>query len=89
MDNLSHMTLHKTRGGMKVKHMLHGYLQPSQEHDFPMPKDRITLPGGHVLTHIAKHMGIPHMVEGAKEEQMEEKIAPGIHKEVAAMEEQD
>lgn len=76
--DLSHLIVRKTTDGHQVRHMLHGYKQPAAEHNFSMPKDRVTLPGGHVLTHIAQHLGIPHEVE----ERAEEKIAPGIHERV-------
>lgn len=48
-----------------------GYKEPEThvfaKHDGPKPQ----LPEGHVLHHIAKHMGIPHEVMGAAEEREE------------------
>ncbi|HEX3941593.1 MAG TPA: hypothetical protein VHX11_08945 [Acidobacteriaceae bacterium] len=62
MEQLAHVIIQKVGDGHQVKHMLHGFKQPASEHKFPMPKNRVVLPAGHVLTHLAQHLGIPHQV---------------------------
>ena len=67
---LDHLRMEEAEnGGHVVEHHFesgNGYHEP-ETHVFSKPLDgdaKPQLPEGHVLTHIAKHMGIPHEVIG-------------------------
>ena len=77
-------------GGHTVTHHFQGFEHPPEgPHVFAASDQVVEVPEGHVLHHIAKHLNIPHTVIGAddpEEEQLEEKIAPGIHAKVTKAE---
>jgi hypothetical protein len=63
---------------------------PEGPHIFPKTEEKQPVIEGSLFHHLAKHLHIPHEVvgkEGEEEEELEEKIAPGIHEKVAKAEE--
>jgi hypothetical protein len=68
MKQLSHLQVHEMPlgTGHVVRHMHASYQHPMAEHKFPTMAAEIHLPAGHVLQHIAEHMGIPHKVTAAE-----------------------
>lgn len=59
---LSHLHVEETEnGGHIVTHHFSSGHEP-EIHAFPEPKGEVAIPEGHVLEHIAQHMGVPHHV---------------------------
>lgn len=74
---LDHLRIEKAEnGGHLVEHYFEsgtGTYREPETHVFAEPSGtKPSLPQGHVLHHIAKHMGIPHEVIGKGSEQSEE-----------------
>ena len=70
---MDHLRMHKAEnGGHVVEHHFQGFEHPpEQAFAGDMPTEKVELPKGHVLQHIAEHMQIPHSVIEAKEESAE------------------
>jgi hypothetical protein len=67
---LDHLRVYESdNGGHAVEHHFGPYGSADEElHTFPKPVGKPSLPKGHVLTHIAKAMHIPHEVVSAEKE---------------------
>jgi hypothetical protein len=50
-------------GGHLVEHHHTSYEHPPEQHVFGAHVEKVALPEGHVLHHIAKHINIPHTVQ--------------------------
>ena len=55
-------------GGHLLEHHFSSYEHPAEQHVFGPTTEKVELPKGHPLQHIAEHMHIPHTVRGAQEE---------------------
>ena len=55
-------------GGHLMEHHFTSYDHPAESHVFGPMTDKVALPKGHPLQHIAEHMHIPHSVVEAKQE---------------------
>lgn len=58
---VSHLEVHPSMGGGHAVHVVHthGYEHPPMVKEFEGPHEPVSLPKGHVLGHLAEHMGIP------------------------------
>ena len=67
---MDHMRVMKAEnGGHMVEHHFQGFDHPPEQgFAGSAPTEEVALPKGHVLQHIAEHMGIPHSVVEAKAE---------------------
>ena len=88
-------------GGHTVHHHFTSFEHPPEgPHIFPEMEGKHPVVKGSLFHHLAKHLNIPHSIIEEKEpemaekeqdpmeEEMEEKVSPGIHKKVAKMEEE-
>ncbi len=66
---LDHMRIEESEnGGHAVTHHFTSFEHPPELHTFAQPGEEVELPEGHVLQHVAKHLGIPHSVIEEKEQ---------------------
>jgi hypothetical protein len=73
--DMHHMHMMKTGEGHVIEHHTAGH-EIAHSQKFPhFSGPAVSLPEGHVLTHIAKHMGIPHeIVAGGEAEKVPEEV---------------
>jgi len=55
-------------GGHIAEHHFEHYEHAPEKYPFAASSEKVELPKGHVLTHIAEHLHIPHSIAGEKAE---------------------
>jgi len=71
---IEHVRIYKgdgDQGGHIIEHHHKNFDHPLERMPFEEHEQKPMLPEGHVLQHIAKHMGIPHTIGSVREAQEE------------------